>query len=287
MPRRVHHRDYPVARLAAERDATVSVVLPARDEAATIGPIVEVLMELVGQGAVDQVLVVDDSRDDTAALARAAGAEVLAQSSLLPGYGPVRGKGDAMWRGLSAARGDVVAFLDADTAPFAAHFACGLLGPLLLDDGVALVKGAYRRPFDTGTQVLPTGGGRVTELTARPLLRRFFSGVAWLRQPLAGEVAARRTLFEQLPFTCGYGVDVGLLLDALELVGAEAIAEVDLDVRQNRHQPLEALGAMAEEVLAAVCARLGDGHALGCDEPGTPAALVRPPLARLTLETAA
>jgi glucosyl-3-phosphoglycerate synthase len=286
VPRRRDHADYPPARLAATRVESVSVVLPARDEAATIGPIVEVLMTLMARGVVDQVLVVDDSTDGTGDRARAAGAEVLPQAALLSGFGPVLGKGDAMWRGLSAASGELVVFLDADTAPFGEHFVCGLLGPLVCEPHAAFVKGAYRRPFDTGAQVQPTGGGRVTELTARPLLRRFFADVAWLRQPLAGEIAARRALLEQLPFTCGYGVDVGLLLDAAALAGAGSLVEVDLDERQNRHHPLDALGAMADEVLGAVCARLHDDGRLtrGDDDPVP--AVVRPPLARLALEAA-
>ncbi len=281
MPRRVHHSAYPPARLAAERTLSVSVVVPARDEQATIGPIVATLVELLDAGVVDQVLVVDDSTDDTAERAAGAGAEVLSQAGLMTSHGPVRGKGDAMWRGLSAARGEVVAFLDADTAGFGPHFACGLLGPLLCEQGVAFVKGAYRRPFDTGDTVLPTGGGRVTELTARPLLRRFFPEVGWLRQPLAGEIAARRDLLEQLPFTCGYGVDVALLLDAVALAGPAALVEADLGVRQNRHQDLAALGGMAAEVLAAVCARLQDDGRLDAADGAPHAAVVRPALTRL------
>ncbi len=284
MRRRHHHSDFPADRIAAQRESSISVVLPARDEASTIGPIVTVLMELVACGAVDQVLVADASTDATAALARAAGAEVVDQAAVLPRHGPVRGKGDAMWRGLAASHGEVVCFLDADTRDFAAHFACGLLGPLVCSPGAAFVKGAYRRPLDLGPAgTRPSGGGRVTELTARPLLRRFFSEVAWLRQPLAGEVAAPRALLERLPFTCGYGVDVGLLLDAVALAGPGALAEVDLDVRQNRHRPLDELGAMADEVLAAVCARLGEDGRL---EEGAAGAVVRPALASLAVEAA-
>ncbi len=285
MRRSFHHAEFPPARIAAERSERVSVVLPARDEAATIGPIVRALMELVAAGAIDQVLVADDSCDATAELARAEGADVVQQAAVLADHGAVRGKGDAMWRGLSACDGELVCFLDADTRSFSAHFACGLLGPLVTAPGVALVKGRYRRPFDPGVGgARPSGGGRVTELTARPLLRRFFPELAWLAQPLAGEVAARRELLERLPFTCGYGVDVGLLLDAAALAGPGALAEADLDVRQNRHRPLEELGAMADEVLAAICARLAASGRL--DPAAAGGAPVRPPLASLALEAA-
>ncbi len=274
-----HHAEFTPRRIAEARQETISVVLPARDEAATIGPIVTALVELVACGAIDQVLVVDDSSDATAEIAARAGADVVAQAAVLAEHGPVLGKGDAMWRGLAASDGDLVCYLDADTRGFSAHFACGLLGPLVLDPDAAFVKGAYRRPLDLGAgDVRSTGGGRVTELTARPLLRRFFPELAWLRQPLAGEVAARRTLLEQLPFTCGYGVDVGLLLDAAELAGAGAIREVDLDVRQNRHRPLHELGAMADDVLGAVCDRLAGAGRLA-DAPTGSRTVVRPPLA--------
>ena len=284
MRRRFHHSDFPPARLAAERGCSISVVLPARNEEQTIAAVVTALMELVRAGAVDQVLVADDSTDDTAELAHGAGADVVSQAAVLADHGPVRGKGDAMWRGLAAAHGDLVCFLDADTRDFSAHFACGLLGPLVCEPQVSLVKGAYRRPWAPAAGApLPDGGGRVTALTALPLLRRFFPEVAWLRQPLAGEVAARRDLLEQLPFTCGYGVDIGLVLDAAALAGPGAIVEVDLEARQNRHRPLHELGAMADEVLGAVCDRLLDDGRLDQPHPG---AIVRPPLASLLREIA-
>ncbi|HEX4009865.1 MAG TPA: glucosyl-3-phosphoglycerate synthase [Solirubrobacteraceae bacterium] len=251
-----HHVQFPAERLAAERRASVSVCLPARDEEATIGPIIDSLLPLRERGAIDQIVVVDASTDATGRIARERGAEVHNQHDLLPELGPVLGKGDAMWRSLGVLTGDVVCFLDADSEHFGAHFACGLIGPLVCDTGISFVKGLYRRPFRVGETTLPDGGGRVTELTARPLLNLFYPDLAGVQQPLAGEVAARRELLEQLPFVTGYGVDIALLLDAYGAVGLEGIAQVDLDVRQNAHQPLRDLGPMAFAVLRAVAARL-------------------------------
>jgi glucosyl-3-phosphoglycerate synthase len=250
------HEDFPARRLAAEREASVSICLPARDEARTIGPILERLVPLRELGAIDQIVVVDRSSDDTAEIARALGVEVHDQEALSPELGPVLGKGDAMWRSLRVLTGDVVCFLDADSECFGAHFACGLLGPLLCGSGISFVKGFYRRPFRVGEVTLPEGGGRVTELTARPLLNLFYPELATVQQPLAGEIAARRELLEQLPFVTGYGVDIALLLDAYRAVGLGALAQVDLDVRQNAHQPLLDLGPMAYAVLRAVASRL-------------------------------
>ncbi len=288
------HSQFPAARLAAQRTETVSVCLPARNEEATIGAILSALTPLLELGVVDQLVVVDNSSDATAAIARAHGAEVYEQGSLMPELGPVLGKGDAMWRALAVCSGEVVCFLDADSEEFGAHFACGLLGPLLCRRQTAFVKGFYRRPFRISGVTLPEGGGRVTELTARPLLNLFYPDLAAVEQPLAGEIAARRELLERLPFVTGYGVDIALLLDAYELVGLDAIAQVDLDVRQNAHQSLRDLGPMAYAVLQAVSTRLErDGRlrgqlptsflAWGADElTCVPAALVqRPPLAEL------
>jgi glucosyl-3-phosphoglycerate synthase len=269
----VHHSRFRAERLAAERRESVSVCVPALNEAETIEPIVRDLVDLMERGAIDQVLVVDGgSTDDTPDLARRAGAEVRPQAQLLPHYGPVLGKGDAMWRALTAMHGDIVVFVDGDSGEFGPHFACGLAGPLLFDPEVAYVKGYYRRPFKIGNVTLPEGGGRVTELTARPLLELFFPELAAIRQPLAGEMAARRDLLTGLPFTTGYGVEIALLIDVYREIGIEAIAEVDLDVRQNRHQPIQALGEMAGAVARAVLARAGVPGIQGTG-------VVRPPLA--------
>jgi glucosyl-3-phosphoglycerate synthase len=161
-----------------------------------------------------------------------------------------------MWRSLTVLEGDIVCFLDADSESFGPHFACGLLGPLVCREEISFVKGFYRRPFRVGETTLPDGGGRVTELTARPLLNLFYPDLSAVHQPLAGEIAARRELLERLPFMTGYGVDIALLLDAYAAVGLDAIAQVDLDVRQNAHQALRELGPMAHAVMHAVATRL-------------------------------
>ncbi|CAA9501594.1 MAG: Glucosyl-3-phosphoglycerate synthase [uncultured Solirubrobacteraceae bacterium] len=256
-----HHAEFTAGALADHRERTVSVCLPARNEAATIGAILEVLMSLRERRVVDQVVVVDDSTDGTGDIARRLGAEVFDQSGLVAERGRVNGKGDAMWRALSVLRGDIVLYLDADSEDFGEHFALGLLGPLLTDDRTRFVKGFYRRPWQQGGVTQPEGGGRVTELTARPLLNRFFPELARVRQPLAGEIAAHRDLLMRLPFCCGYGVDIALLIDAWRVAGIGAMAQVDLDARQNRHQPLADLGVMAAAVTSSVTSRLvADGR---------------------------
>ena len=256
MVRAFHHRQFDA------RPASVSVVIPARECAATIGAIVGGLRPL----GLEQLLVIDaDSADGTAEVARAAGATVLSENALLPQFGPCRGKGDAMWRALSACTGEVVCFVDGDSEEgFGPHYVTGLVGALH-EPGVEFVKGHFRRPFGDA----PEGGGRVTQLTARPLLRRFWPELAGLHQPLAGEMAARRELLWRLEFSTGYAVETALLLDVYREVGAGAIAQVDLGVRRNRHQPLRALSAIADEVLAAASVRLG----LGGEAP-----LERPPM---------
>jgi glucosyl-3-phosphoglycerate synthase len=245
MPARFHHSDF---KDLANGGHSLSVVLPAREVAGTVGAIVESLL-----GTVDQVLVVDAaSEDGSADVARAAGAEVVQQDELAPQLGPVLGKGDALWRSLPAVTGDLVAFIDSDTHNFDPAFARGLFGPLIADDAIQFVKGAYSRPFVHGDTVVENGGGRVSALMARPLLRTFHPELAWLAQPLAGEVAARRDLLERIPFATGYALEIRMLIDVMNEVGPDAIAEVDLGERRQPHQPLTALTDMAEEVLRAV-----------------------------------
>ncbi|MEA2170169.1 MAG: glucosyl-3-phosphoglycerate synthase [Solirubrobacteraceae bacterium] len=267
-----HHSRYELAR----GPETVSVVVPTRQCAETIGPIAAALADLRSRGFVEQVLVVDaDSADGTASIARAAGADVVSENALMPAYGPARGKGDAMWRALSVCTGDIVCFLDGDSGHFGEHFVAGTVGPLLGDPGVQFVKAFFRRPFRTPAGEMPDGGGRVTELTARPLLRRYWPELAGMRQPLAGEMAARRELLWRLPFSTGYAVETALLLDVYRECGVRGLAQVDLDVRQNDHKTLRDLAPMADEVLAAASVRLARDGRLTGDVAGP---VERPPM---------
>jgi glucosyl-3-phosphoglycerate synthase len=275
-----HHQQFDAAALAAERDGAISVCVPARNEERTIGSILEGLEPLRELGLIDQIAVVDASTDRTAAIASSFGAEVYPQQTLMPELGPPLGKGDAMWRALRVLRGDYICFLDADSERFGPHFLTGLVGPLLSRTGVALVKGFYRRPFRVGEVTLPDEGGRVTELMARPLLRMFYPALAAVEQPLAGEIAARRDLLVQLPFVTGYGVDIALLLDAYRAAGLDALTQVDLDERQNDHQPLRELGSMASAVLEAVSSRLVREGRLRAPFPEI---VERPPLRTLSV----
>src|SRR5689334_11591245 len=236
----------------------VSVVLPARDEEATVGALVGEIAErwMREVPLVDELLVVDsDSSDGTAEVARAAGADVVATTEVLPTHGTRPGKGEALWKSLAATTGDLIVFLDADLLGDVRHYVPGLLGPLLTEPSVAFVKGCYTRPLTVGGVEQAAGGGRVTELTARPLLNALWPELAGVVQPLGGEYAARRSVLERVPFVSGYGVDVGLLVDLLGLCGLAALAQVDLGVRRHLSQSEEALGAMAGQVVATLLAR--------------------------------
>lgn len=290
-----HHSAFPPERVRSERAVTVSACVPARETAGTIAPIVRTLLELRERGVVDQVVVIDaSSQDSTADIAAREGAEVHREADLLPSFGPVLGKGDAMWRALSVLSGDVVCFVDGDTTGFGPHFATALVGAVACEPGVRFAKAFYRRPFRVGDVTAREGGGRVTELTARPLLNLFYPELAGVRQPLAGEIAADRALLERLPFATGYAVEIAMLIDVYKEVGLDGMAQVDLDVRQNEHQPLNDLAPMAYAVLLGVAARLQrEGRlseiqapdllvpAVGGLEPRTIELIERPPLASL------
>jgi glucosyl-3-phosphoglycerate synthase len=253
-------RDWSARQLVrAKGEATISVVIPARDEEATVGAIVATIHDclVVRARLVDEVIVVDSrSTDATAAVAAAAGARVVREDAMTKDLPRLEGKGNAMWSGLAAAGGDLVAFVDADLRGFTPRFVTGLLGPLLTDSSVAFVKGFYHRPLVGPGGVETDGGGRVTELVARPLLNLFWPELAGFVQPLAGECAGRRSVLEQVPFVSGYGVEIAMLVDLLELVGLDALAQVDLGERHHRHQDTEALGRMAAQIMLTAWGRL-------------------------------
>lgn len=269
-----------LGRLKRESGQTVSLVLPSRNVADTVGGILDAVRALNeempgGIQLVDQTLVVDaDSEDGTAEVALGKGAEVFSENELLSTYGGAHGKGDAMWRSLSVATGDIVMFADADTRDFKPQFLYGTLGPMFAAPGVRFVKGAFRRPFKSNEAVEQDGGGRVTELTTKPLFNLFYPELTGFVQPLAGEFAADKELFASIPFLTGYAVETGIMIDVLKKVGLGAMAQVDLGTRQNRHQPLFDLGRMSYSVLRAVARRLRqDGRLQQVRDPGLPDSL--------------
>lgn len=245
---------------AAKRGRRVSVVLPALNEQATVGAIVAAIVPLTrgDDPLVDELVVVDSgSTDATAERAAAAGARVVHREDVLTDLEPHPGKGEVLWRSLAATTGDVLVFLDSDLVDFDPGFVPALLGPLLVEDGPALVKGFYRRPLRLESAEHDTGGGRVTELLVRPLLAALRPELSGIVQPLGGEYAATRELLESVPFASGYGVEIGLLLDTHTSLGLDALAQVNLGVRKHRNRSLLQLGVMARQILAAALHRCG------------------------------
>ncbi|MEV5281018.1 glucosyl-3-phosphoglycerate synthase [Streptomyces sp. NPDC052811] len=253
----------PLDRIMAAKHkggATVSVVLPALDEEATVGAIVTAIRDALmtsATGLVDELVVIDSgSTDRTAEVAAAAGARVVHRDAILPRVPALPGKGEVLWRSLLVTSGDIVCFIDADLKDFDPAFVSGIVGPLLTDPDVDFVKAMYDRPLGEAAGQ----GGRVTELVARPLLNLHWPQLAGFVQPLGGEYAARRSLLERLPFPVGYGVEIALLIDALHTVGLDALAQVDVGVRKHRHQDGQALGRMAAAIYRTAQLRLSRGH---------------------------
>jgi glucosyl-3-phosphoglycerate synthase len=278
-PSRVfHHREFPTAALLeAKGDHTITLCLPAKDEAATVGAIVALVRRQLVKRVplVDEILVVDDgSTDDTAAVATAAGARVERSADLLPDVGPGTGKGEAMWKGLSAAAGDLVVWCDADISNFGSRFVTGLLGPLLTEPSVGFVKGFYDRPVDG----LAGAGGRNTELVARPVIALLHPHLSGIVQPLSGEYGGRREVLEAVPFVQGYGVDLGLLIDISARFGPGAIGQVDLGVRLHRNRSLDELSPQALAIMQTAFSKAHLGSI------GASATLLRPGLDPLPME---
>ena len=240
----------------AKQDTTISVVIPARNEARTIGAICRTISEQLVGSLVDELIVIDcGSVDRTAEIAAVAGARVHRLERILPDLPALLGKGEALWRSLAVVTSDIVCFVDGDIRDFDPRFIERLVAPLLDDASLAFTKGFYRRPLRVDATLVPAAGGRVTELTARPLLNICYPELAGFLQPLAGEMAARRDVLRAVPFFTGYGVDVGLLIDLADAVGLDAMAQVDLEERVHRNRPLRELRAMATVIARAILRR--------------------------------
>lgn len=253
----------PAALAALKRDQRmlVSVCLPALNEKSTIGAICRSIKQALVEdiGLVDHLIVMDSgSSDETANLARSAGADVVVASEVLAQMGTATGKGEALWKSLAVTDGDIVVWLDSDIRNFDPRFVTRLVAPLLVDESLAMTKGFYERPLESPSGLRPTGGGRVTELVVRPLLQLLYPLLAGVIQPLSGEYAIRREIALQIPFFTGYAVDVGLLIDLVQRRGLDALAQVDLGRRVHRNRDTLELGQMAHEIMRAVLTRLDD-----------------------------
>ncbi|AMY21549.1 glucosyl-3-phosphoglycerate synthase [Rhodococcus fascians] len=250
--------EWTIAELeAAKAGRTVSVVLPALNEEQTVAAVIDTIHPLLG-GLVDELIVLDSgSTDETAVRAKAAGARVISREEAVPGLDPVPGKGEVLWRSVAASTGDLIAFVDSDLINPDPAFVPKLLGPLLMGDGIHLVKGYYRRPLRVSGTEDANGGGRVTELVARPLLAALRPELTGVIQPLGGEYAGTRELLSAVPFAPGYGVEIGLLLDTYDRLGLQAIGQVNLGVRKHRNRPLVELGAMSRQIVGTMLNRCG------------------------------
>ena len=261
--RRYELAELPLADLVERKRAlglTVAVIIPCRNEAATVGTILAQITASLYTGGfnpeslVDELIVMDDnSIDHTAAVASAAGARVVRVGDVLTSHGPGVGKGNALWASVEVATSDVIVWCDGDLVSFTPDYVRRLVAPFVIDPNLAMVKGHYERPLDS----VGSGGGRNTELVARPMFRLLFPDLANITQPLAGEYAIRRSVARRVPFAQGYGVEAGLLIDVAALVGAGAIGEVDLGIRRHRHRTLEELGRQSAQVMHAILLRAG------------------------------
>lgn len=260
---RFSHTQFGIEELQeiVERDGCkITVIIPGKEVAGTIASVItNSVRPLIAAGVVSRLVVIDAaSQDGTGEIAAAHGAEVIQRRDIAPELGPSRGKGDALWRALLVTDGDIVAFLDGDTCdPDPAHL-IGIIGPLLLQDGIQMVRASFDRPFKSASgDVTPNEGGRVTEILARPLLNSYWPELAGFSQPLAGEFAARRDLLEKLSFPVSYGVEIATLIDTYELLGLGGLAQADVGCRLNCHQPLRKLAVMSQEIMCTAMRRAG------------------------------
>ena len=251
--------------LKEEQGVAISLGLPALNEAKTVGKVIRTMKHALMDKIplLDEIVLIDsNSRDRTREIAASLGIPVYIHQQVLPECGARHGKGEALWKSLHVLKGDIIVWMDTDVHNPSPRFVYGVIGPLLRDGGIQYVKGFYRRPIWEDGKLRPGGGGRVTELTCRPLFNLFFPHLSGMIQPLSGEYAGRRSALEQVPFFCGYGVETGLLIDILEKYGLNAIAQVDLLERVHRNQALFSLSKMSFAILQVILRRLEDRYGL-------------------------
>ncbi len=256
-----NYKVFPVDRLVKfkkKKNLTISLCFPTLNEAQTIGKILDIVRNSIYEpGLVDEVVVIDsNSMDRTVSIVRSAGFKVLQHQDILPGCGSFEGKGDALWKSLAVLKGDIIIWCDSDIMNFKPRFIYGILGPLLIDDRISYVKGFYRRPLKIDSSYLKSEGGRVTELLVRPLLNLFYPELSKVFQPLSGEYAGRREILESIPFSTGYGVEVGMLIEIYERFGLDVIAQVNLRRRVHRNHPISTLSKMSFGILQTLIRKL-------------------------------
>ncbi|MBK8422060.1 MAG: glucosyl-3-phosphoglycerate synthase [Anaerolineales bacterium] len=245
--------------LKEKQNLTISLALPALNEEQTVGKVIRTIKNVLMKRIplLDEIVLIDsNSTDRTRQIAKKIDVPVYIHQEVLSQYGARKGKGEALWKSLYCTRGDIIIWIDTDIVNIHPRFIYGLIGPLLLRPEIDFVKGFYRRPLKVGNKMQAGSGGRVTELTARPLLNLFYPELSGMIQPLSGEYGGRRKVLEQMPFFSGYGVEIGLLIDMLEKFGLRSIAQVDLQERIHHNQPLEALGKMSFAIIQAVIRKL-------------------------------
>jgi glucosyl-3-phosphoglycerate synthase len=274
--------------LKEEQDLQISLALPALNEEQTVGKVIRTIKRALMDDIplLDEIVLMDsNSTDRTREIAVDLGIPVHIHQQVLPRYGARHGKGEALWKSLFVTRGDIIVWVDTDIVNIHPRFVFGLLGPLLTNPPIQFVKGFYRRPLRVGEKIQAGGGGRVTELTARPLLNLFYPELSGVVQPLSGEYGGRRTALEKLTFFSGYGVETGLLIDIFEKFGVSAIAQVDLNERIHHNQPLESLGKMSFAIIQTVIHKLEQKYGLGILEDANKSMkLIRYEPGRLFLE---
>ncbi len=256
-----HYSQFNVEKLLNlknKKGLTISLCFPTLNEAKTIGSILKVVeRDLYKTGLVDEVFVIDsDSTDLTHEIVKSSVFKFIKHKNILKNYGTFKGKGEALWKSIFITKGDLIVWCDADIENFNSRFIYGILGPLIENDKINFVKAFYRRPLKVHHSYIKEEGGRVTEILVKPILNLFYPQLSMIFQPLAGEYAGRRSLFEQLPFFTGYGVEIGLLIDIYEKMGLEAIAQVDVLRRIHRNQPISSLSKMSFGILQAIFQKL-------------------------------